>query len=263
MRVRQITGIRGVEMNNLIAKGVVMLLMAFAFIGTLQAHGPACGGHHKNDPECVVAPPPDAIEVNIVSVDWLNETITVGGANFSDSTTITIAGSPVTINNPRSASQLKIPFFVLGTGNHRLVANDAPSSSTDSISFYLKGDMLDPTDTGCPCAGDWATELGLVSLWNPVPHVTDCLIVTPGGAGNPEDIAGTVLTDSTDPSVYPHYPIGAAFTSDPEKSVCQLTKVDDSTGIPTVSDLVKIRINRLQQGACRTVLVDNICSPAP
>ena len=250
-------------MNNLIVKGAVILLMAFAFIGTLQAHGPTCSGHHKNDPECVAPPPPVAIEVNIVSVDWLNEIITISGGNFSDSTTVTIAGSPVTISNPHSATQLNIPFFALGTGNHRLVADDVPSSSNDSISFYLKGDMLDPADTGCPCAGDWETELNSVSLWNLDTQVTDCLIVTPGGAGNPEDIAGTVLTDSTDPSIYPHYPIGAAFTADPEKSVCQLTKVDDSTGIPTVSDLVKIRINRLQQSACRTVLVDNICSPAP
>lgn len=248
-------------MNNLTIKVLVILLIEFTFLSTAQAHGDhsiPCSGPHKNDAGCEVdSLLVTTLTINRVAIDWLNETIIIGGENLSGTTTVTIAGMGATIGS-LSATQLDIPFIALGQGNHNLVVGDG--SSTDSISFYLKADMVDPTLTGCPCAGDWATELG--GLWGPL--VTDCLEVAPGGSGNPEDIAGTVLTDSTDPSVYPHYPIGAAFTDDPEKSVCQLTEVDGSTGLPLVNDLVKIRINRSQQGACRSELVSNICiSPIP
>jgi len=254
-------------MNHVTIKILVILLVGPTFSGNLYAHGDhsnPCSGPHKNDPECIAPPPPPTISVNSATVDWLNEKIIVGGENFSASTAITIAGLSATIVS-WTAYQIEIPFdaAIAGTlkGNHNLIANDSPSSSTSSLSLFVKAEIMDQADTGCPCETDWSTELGV--LWGP--QLTDCFEIA-GGSSNPVDIAGTVLTDSTDPSVYPHFPIGAAFTAEPNESVCQLTQVSTPLDPTAVTDLVKIRINRLQQGICRTALSNNVCStiaPAP
>jgi len=241
-------------MNN-ISKGLALLLIQCIFINSAYS-APACKGPNKNDPGCVSAAAAPPVSINRVWADWLNEEIIVEGTNFSGSTTVSIAGAPVTIN-AQTPTQLDVKFPPLAKGNHNLVVSDAPSASSDSLSFYAKSELVDPDLTGCPCEIAWATELG--SLWNPPTLVTECYELSPGGAGNPEDIAGTVLTDPTDSGVYPQYPIGAAFTEEPNESVCQLTEVDASSSIPTATDLVKTRINRTQQGDCRNVLAANIC----
>ncbi|MGR9108405.1 MAG: IPT/TIG domain-containing protein [Gammaproteobacteria bacterium] len=245
-------------MNSLYIKGISVILIQFIFI--FSAHAQHCKGPHKNDPGCGTTTSGPAattgVKITSVQIDWLNETITVGGENFSASTTVTIAGTPATVSS-QTATQLSVSTIGLPKGNHNLVVDDATSTSSDSMSIYVKSEMVDPTLTGCPCATEWASALG--SLWNPTPHVTDCYELSPGGAGNPEDISGTVLTDASDSSVYPQYPIGAAFTEEPNESVCQLTEVNQSSGLPVTTDLVKKRINRLQQGDCHAVLVNNIC----
>lgn len=246
-------------MNRLTVKIIVFLLMEFTLLNTLHAHGDhsvPCSGPHKNDPGCLVSALAPALSVNSATVDWLNEKIIVRGDNFSNSTTVTIAGLAVTIGS-QTANQLEIPFDAaiggIPEGNHNLTATDGTSSS--SISLFVKAEIIDQALGGCPCESGWSTELG--TLWGQ--KLTDCFDIA-GGAGSPEDIAGTVLTDSTDPAAYPHYPIGAAFTAEPGESVCQLTRVSSPLDPTAVTDLVKVRINRLQQGICRTSLVDNICS---
>jgi hypothetical protein len=248
-------------MNHLIVKILAILLMEFTLLSTLHAHGDhsvPCSGPHKNDPECVASLLPPAISVNSATVDWLNEKIIVRGGNFSSSTTVTIAGLPATIGS-QTVDQIEIPFDAaiggIPRGNHNLIADDGPSSSASSISLFVKAEIIDQAAGGCPCESGWITELG--SLWGG--KLTDCFEIA-GGAGNPEDIAGTVLTNSTDPTVYPHYPIGAAFTAEPDESVCQLTRVSTPLDPTAVNDLVKTRINRLQQGICRTSLANNVCN---
>lgn len=254
-------------MNHVTMKILVIFFMGFTFLGQLHAHGDhskPCSGPHKNDPTCIAPPPSPAISVNSATVDWLNEKIIIGGENFSASTTITIGGLSATVAS-WTANQIEIPFDVAiaGTlkGNHNLIANDGPSSSTSSLSLFVKAAIIDRADAGCPCETDWSTELGI--LWGP--QLTDCIEIA-GGSSNPVDIAGTILTDSTDPSVYPHFPIGAAFTAEPNESVCQLTRVSTPLDPTAVTDLVKTRINRLQQGICHTALANNVCNtitPAP
>ena len=235
--------------------GLALVLINLVFIN--NAYSAACKGPHKNDPGCVsAAAPAPPITVNRIWADWLNEMIFVEGTNFSGSTTVTIAGTPVPIN-AQTPTQLEIAFFTLPKGNHNSVLSDAPSASSDSLSFYAKSNLVDPTQSGCPCATDWTNILTSAGLW--AKNVT-CYELIPGGPGNPEDISGTVLSNPTDPTVYPQYPIGAAFTADPNESVCQLTEVNESSGIPTATDLVKIRLNRQQQNDCRTILENNICN---
>ena len=254
-------------MSNLATKMLAILLMEFAFLSTLYAHGDhsvPCSGPHKNDPVCVAppAPPPPAITVNSATVDWLSEKIIVRGENFSVSTTITLAGLPATTSY-QSADQIDILFDAaiagIPKGNHNLVVNDAPSASTGAMSLFVKAEIIDQALAGCPCETDWSTELG--ALWDPLDPpglTTECFEIS-GGPGNPEDIAGTILTDSADPAIYPHYPIGAAFTNDPDESVCQLTRVSSPLDPTAVTDLVKERINSQQQGACRAALIANVC----
>jgi hypothetical protein len=251
--------------NHVVIKVLVILLIGFTFQGKLLAHGnhpPSCEGPHKKDPECLAPTPPSpAISVNSATIDWLNEKIIVSGENFSGDTTITIAGQSVTAGFV-SADQIDIPFdaAIAGTlkGNHNLIANDAPSSSTSSLSLFVKAEIIDKNTAGCPCEADWISELGAGVLWAPMTKTTACSEIA-GGATDPVDIAGTVLTNSSDPTVYPHYPIGAAFTAEPDESVCQLTRIDSPFDPTAVTDVVKIRINRLQQGACRTALDTNVC----
>lgn len=248
-------------MSHVTIKILVIFLMGFTILGKLYAHGDhssPCSGPHKNDPVCLAPPAPPAISVNSATVDWLNERIVLGGENFSASTTVTIAGISATIDS-QTADRIEIPFdaAIAGMlkGNHNLIANDGPSSSTSSLSLYVKAEIMDKDAPGCPCETDWISQLG--ALWG-TPS-TECFEIA-GGPNNPVDIAGTILTNSTDPSVYPHFPIGAAFTAEPSESVCQLTRVSTPLDPTAVTDLVKTRINRLQQGVCRTALSNYVCS---
>lgn len=246
-------------MYNLIIKGLVMPLMAFSFLAEVQAAPAPCKGPNKNDPECLVqeAAPPQPVIINSASVDWLSEKVLVNGNFTVPGTAFELSGIPVNLQN-LTANQVEIPFdsasHGIPQGNHSLLANDGNTSST--MSLYLKGQIIDQTLAGCPCTADWSTELG--TLWNPITKTTACLEITPGGAGNPEDIAGLIYSDPADPAVYPQYAIGAAFTSEPNDSVCRLSRIDNPGGPET--DLVNIRINRVQQSACREALVTNICA---
>jgi len=250
-------------MNKLFIKSAVIFFMGYSSIGLLHAHGDhsaPCLGPHKNDSGCAApALAPAEVSVNSTQIDWLNEKIIVKGENFSTDTTVTVAGIVATIEN-WTENQLDITMdsAIAGTpkGNHNIIVDDLPSSSSASISLFAKALIIDKTLVGCPCEVGWSTEL--VSLWNPATKTVDC-VETSGGTGAPEDIAGTVLSNSTDSSVYPHYPIGAAFTAEPSKSVCQLTRVDNVGPIP-VTEVIKERVNRQQQGECRAVLASNICN---
>ena len=251
-------------MNNIFIKGVAVLLIQFLFIN--GAYSASCKGRHANDPGCITSSATSAspIVINSVSIDWLNEIIIVYGSNFSGSTTVNIAGALATISN-QTSTQLEIAFPSLSKGNHNLVVSDSSSSSSDSISFFAKGEMVDPSLIGCPCeptsGTGWSSTLGPLGLWNKGTTTTNttgtvCYELVPGGSGNPVDIAATILSNPDDPTAYPLYPIGAAFTEDPNESVCQLTEVDESG----VTNLVQERINRQQQTACRNILADNICN---
>lgn len=252
---------------NQLANKSLLFFMVFLLSGQLSAAPGPCTGPNKNDPGCntTTATLP-AVVLNSAQVDWLNEQIVVNGENFSADTTVTIAGVSATIAS-RSSSQLFIPMdsAIAGTlkGNHNLVVNDPPSASSSSLSLFIKASLIDSTLTGCPCELDWSNSLG--GLWNPAIKSTECTEVNSGSNGT-QDIAGTVYSDPNDVTVYPHYPIGAAFTAEPSESVCQLTSVDNSPA--SVTNLVKKRINRQQQSDCRAVLANNICStingnPAP
>ena len=250
-------------MNKLFLKSLVVFIMGYSYSGLLHAHGDhsaPCLGPHKNDPVCAVTlAAPAGVSIYSAQVDWLNEKIIVKGENFSADTTVTIAGIAATIES-WVANQLDIPMDSalagIPKGNHNIIVDDIPSSSSASISLFSKASIIDKTLAGCPCEGNWSTALG--GLWNPVTKTVDCTEIS-GGPGDPKDIAGTILSDPADPGVYPHYPIGAAFTADPSVSVCQLTEVD-VTGPTSIIDLIKERINRQQQGECRTVLANNICN---
>ena len=249
-------------MNNIFMKGLAVLFIQFLFIN--GAYSASCKGRHANDPGCITpsATTTSPVVINSVSIDWLNETIIIYGANFSGSTTVNIAGAPATISN-QTSTQLDIAFPSLPKGNHNLVVTD--SSATDSISFFTKGAMVDPTLIGCPCeptsGTGWSSTLSPLGLWNKGTTTTNttgtvCYEVVSGGSGTPADIAATILSNPDDPTAYPVYPIGAAFTEDPNESVCQLTKVDEAGAV----NLLQERINRQQQTACRDILAANICN---
>lgn len=262
-------------MYNIILKGVAVLLIEFLFIS--GAYSASCKGPHANDPGCTTpqAPTASPISINSVSVDWLNQRILVVASNASLNTsdiTATVAGSTATVSEiiDQSSTQqvvLQFPSTTLPKGNHLLVLDDSSSSSSASISIYLKGDMVDPALIGCPCeptsGTGWSSTLSTLvpDLWNKGTTTTNttgnvCYELDPGGSGNPVDIAANILSNPDDSTAYPVYPIGAAFTDDPNESVCQLTKVDESGAM----NLVKMRINRQQQTACRNILADNICN---
>ena len=113
-------------MNN-ISKGLVLVLIQLALINSAYS-APPCKGPNKNDPGCgSTAAAPPAVSVNRVWADWLNEEIIVEGANFSGSTTVSIAGAPATIN-AQTPTQLDVKFPPLTKGNHNLVVSDAPSA---------------------------------------------------------------------------------------------------------------------------------------
>lgn len=242
------------------------LLLMFQIEATAA---PACKGANKNDPGCpdAVEPPPEPVSavsaaiVDSVSVDWINQQLIVRGTGLAAVTAFSIGSSVPLATANVTDTLLDIPFntafasAVTLKGNYVLKADGA-----DVISIYFKSEVVDPAATGCPCSTEWATSLG--GLWGS--QETQCLEIEGPGVNDAADISGTILTDPNDPSVYPQYPIGAAFLpSDPVGSTCRLVQVD---GDATVSDLVQVRINEGQQAACAATLKTNICAsstPAP
>ena len=128
------------------------------------------------------------------------------------------------------------------------------ADGTDQLTVYIESQIIDPAAAGCPCAADWAAELG--GLWG-TPE-TDCLEIEGPGANDPADISGTVLSVPGDPETYPQFPIGASFyPGQPGDSVCRLVQVN---GDLTSTDLVNVRINETQQADCRAELDANVCA---
>jgi hypothetical protein len=251
------------SMNQISMKLLLIVFLGLACVGKIHAHGNhsvPCSGPHKDDPGCdVVPPPPDPISINSTSIDWLNEKIIISGQNFSASTTVSIGGLPATIGS-QSVNQIEIPLDAaiagIVKGNHNLVIDDLPSASSSAISLFVKAELINKDATGCPCGVVWATELAGLGWGTPG---TNCFEIA-GNPGDPVDFTGTILTNPVDPAVYPHYPIGAAFTAEPEESVCRLTRVTSPLDPEAVADLVKIRINREQQTSCREEMALNVCN---
>ena len=249
--------------KNILFKGLAVLLFIFAIQSSLEA-APACKGQNKNDPGCeapveepVDEPVADPLMVDSVTVDWLNEKLVVRGSGFSGSTSFLLGSSATPLSTTDiTASELDIPFDsvlaaeVMSQGNYSLDVD-----GTVEISVYVESQIIDPGDTGCPCLADWSTELGV--LWGP--ENTECLEIVGILTNDPADIAGTILTDYTDASVYPHYPIGASFyPGDPDNSTCRLVRVNADA---SVDELVNLRINEAQQEDCAILLQANVCTP--
>jgi hypothetical protein len=254
----------GMMKKNLMLKGFLVLLFMFAVQASVQA-APACKGPNKNDPGCneeIPAEPDPVVVVAVVdsvTVDWLNEKLTVRGSGFAGSTNF-LLGSSVTplVTTLISDTEVDIDFSaviaaeVMSQGNYNLVVDGAVQ-----LSVYVESQVIDPADTLCPCETDlaWSTALG--SLWGP-PLNTECLEIVGLLTNDPADIAGTVLSDPPDGT---SYPIGASFyPGEPENSTCRLVQVN---GDASLVELVNRRINENQQEDCALLLQANICTPPP
>jgi hypothetical protein len=232
--------------------GSVILFTVFS-TNSFAAPGP-CKGPNKNDPGCNEPAPPPPTIVNSAAVDWKNQQITVRGESLDTAVDFSLGGS--VLNNGDldvvSANELNIPFntdvanAVTSKGNYQFNIDGA-----DVLSLFVKSQIIATTAIGCPCENEWAAEL------NGLSPAEQCLeLIGPDPLDN-ADIAGTVLSEPTDSSVYPHYPIGASFLpDDPNNSVCRLVQVNDDA---TSNELVNFRINETQQEECATILRNNYC----
>lgn len=233
-----------------LASGLALLMVVQVSVAQ-----PACKGPNKNDPGCPGAeepPPPEPgpVQVNSASVDWAGESIILRGAGFDVVPGVALGDSGLLTVLVQSDTELEVEFgaqlaaAVPASGNYQLFVNGA-----GVLSLYFEAAIVDPAAGGCPCAVAWGNQ---TPGWG-VPHTT-CVELQ----GVAPDIAGTVLTDSADSSVYPHFPIGAAYSpATPASSVCRLTQVD---GDLSVIDLVNQPINATQQGVCADLLKANVCA---
>ena len=137
---------------------------------------------------------------------------------------------------------------VLGQGSYVLTADGTPQ-----LTVFIESQIVDPAAVGCPCEVPWQNDL---ASWGA--PATDCLEIEGPASNDPADISGTVLSNPGDPTVYPHFPIGASFYPGlPNDSVCRLVQVEaDATAL----DLVNLRINETQQVDCRSLLDTNVCA---
>jgi hypothetical protein len=203
-----------------------------------------------------VAPASSAI-IESVTVDWFNLVLITRGSGFTDLTEFSLGGNPALLDPvPGSFTDTyaELPFNdaiaseVLTRGTYNLVVDGAVA-----LSIYIEHPIIDPADTGCPCEIPWVDNLG--ELWGPLD--TECAEV-PGTATNDiADISGTVLSNPDVFETYPHYPIGASFyPGEPAESYCALVAVDDDLSI---TELVNLPVNELQQAECATLIRDHIC----
>ena len=219
---------------------------------------PPCKGSNKNDPGCpgVEEPPPPPAGLPIVSsatVDWANERVILRGTDLDTAASFTLGAGTTLTPGTISGTEVELLFDdqlageVSVGGTYSLQVDGA-----DAIALYFISSVIDPDAGGCPCALDWSSNLG--SLWGA--DVSVCYEISGTGVA---DLAGTVYTDPDDASVYPLYPIGAAFyADDPVDSTCRLTRVNNTENF--LQDLVNLRINATQQAQCASVLQTNICA---
>lgn len=244
--------------------------LALAIAGLLVAQSvafaaaPACKGPDKNNPECTgdsggtTAPAAAATGlVDSAVVDWLNEKVTLRGNGLDTVLEFTLGGSAALTTDVITSNELDLPFDSILAGEVASAGNYAlKADGSDVIAIYFKSQVVDASAVSCPCITGWSAQLGSLGLWGT--PTAECLEVLGPGSNDAADIAGTVLTDPNDPSVYPQYPIGAAFNpGDPVNSYCALFQVD---GDATTTELVNFRINEAQQEDCAASLKTNVCA---
>jgi len=228
---------------------------------------PACKGPNKNDPGCsseevaAPAPAPDPVSVIVenITVDWFNQKITLRGAGLTGATDFVLGGSAPLTPSSVTDTVVDINFDADIAGEVDRAGNYLfKVDGVNVLSLFFKSQVIDPAATGCSCDVPWANAL--VGYWGSLD--TQCLEIPGPQTNDVADIAGTVLSVPNDPSVYPQYPIGAAFIpGDPVSSVCRVVQAN---GDASVDELVNLRINENQQAACAASLKANICaSSAP
>ena len=250
---------------QLISVGVILALTHSWALGA-----PSCKGQNKNEPGCpgAIEPTPTptptptpapilpgAPVVHSTTVDWANEKIILRGSGLDAVTTFTLGGSALVDIGAVSPTEVELRFDdimageVTGAGSYSLKAD-----GVDVISIYAIASVVSRTAAGCPCEPDWSAGLG--ALWGADPNQTACYTVTGPGVA---DLAGTVLTDPSDPTLYPQYPIGASYyATDPVSSSCRLVQINDSD--PFQQEVVNIRINADQQIACAEAMQTSVCA---
>jgi len=236
---------------------VLKVLGALVFSYTLAVTAtaaPACKGPNKNDPGCAIAAAVPPALADSVTVDWLNQKLVVRGSGFTLTTALVLGDEPVAATLV-SDTQLDVPFSaavaaeVVTAGSYNLFVDGVMQ-----LTIYIESQVIDPAATGCPCAVDWADSLGTLYT----DKVTDCYEILGPALNDAADIAGTILFDPSDSTVYPQYPISASFyPGDPESSVCRLVQVNSNA---TVVDLTRLRINENQQANCADALKVNVCA---
>jgi YVTN family beta-propeller protein len=95
------------------------------------------------------APAVESVSPNLVAFGASDQTITITGANFIPATTVTFAGTSVTISN-RTATSLVIvvPAALLTPGGNKTIAvtNPAPGGGTAQATFLANAFLLTPID---------------------------------------------------------------------------------------------------------------------
>jgi hypothetical protein len=242
-------------LQQLVSVGVLLALTHSWALGA-----PACKGPNKYSDGCPAAEEPVAAVaspvVDSTTVDWANEKIIVRGSDLDTVTAFTLGGSVLVAIGATSPTEVELLFDntmageVAGVGSYSLKAD-----GTDAISIHFISSVVDPAGIACPCELDWAAELGVGVLWG-AEKTTACYEITSPGVA---DLAGIVLTDPNDPSVYPQYPIGASYyAADPVSSSCRLIQINDAD--PFQQEVVNIRINANQQADCAVALQFYICA---
>jgi hypothetical protein len=247
--------------NPALLGGSLILVFTFALSSAALAAPDPCKGKNRDNPECNGGEEPLApgsALVESVTVDWFNQKLVLRGSDLDTAGSYALGASAALATANVSPTELDIAFSsdlaaeVTARGSYNLVVD-----GTAQLTVFVESQIIDPGAAGCPCETDWDTELSALGLWGG--QDTECIEVTGPAANDPADIAGTVLSDPLDDTVYPHFPIGASFyPGDPDNSVCRLVQVN---GDATTAELVNSRINETQQAACATVLNSNVCSP--
>jgi uncharacterized repeat protein (TIGR01451 family) len=195
--------------------------------------------------------------VESVTVDWFNLVFIIRGSGFTGATEFSLGGNPTLLSpipGSFTDSYAELPFNgaiaseVLSQGNYNLIVDGAVA-----LTIYIEYPIIDPAVNGCPCQGNWESELA--AYWG-TPE-TACVEVVGLETNDIADISGTVLPDPLVPETYPHYPIGASFyPGEPAESYCALVAVDNDLSI---TELVNLPINELQQANCAKLIRDNVC----
>jgi len=198
----------------------------------------------------------NTVIVDAAIIDRENDRMTLLGANFLSTTTVTYAGGALTnISVNSTGTELYLAFDNVFSAVIQRAGTYFFMVDGNNVPVYINGLIPNTFSTTCPCENDWARDFNTES-GELLTRATTTACIETNIDGKVEIVSTYTLDELLNPPVYI---VGADFSTE-LGGVCQTVVID---ALANESRPTKHAITAVQQSACATVMLDNpvICKP--